>query len=322
MAPEAWVVLGLAFLIGPLDWLTLRMTGRRGMTLTTICGWLALLGAVGMLAMDRRQADPLQMQTFELIDQADGQVISRQLYARVTSGTDQRIRLQQSNLQEPDALRSITGFWELPSTSDWTGRGRRFDVGFKQLLDGSAPLAVRVRPDATLRMRGDLPPMDSRPLIQADLKTESNSVHGTVTNLSAHLMSDVRIRIGPQFAGAAASPAKSWEGAEADWQTLAAAPIAIPRLSPGESIRIDLPLQTPAAASPAAEPMPESALWAVVTDLSARRSWRIDVEGVSGDTATIYSKYDGPGPDAIGEAGQQAVVKRQSVLRAIVPLQR
>lgn len=318
-----WLVLGIAFFVGPVDAITLRLCGRRGLTPVTTIGWIALLAAVGALLWNPAKKQSPRLATVELIDQSDDQVVARQLLAAVTDGREQQIQFKQPGTP---ASGSVPAFWQLPARQEWTGRGRRFDFPFRQTLDGVSPAPVHVRGDQPISMSGELVAGGNAPLISAELTVSGDgatNVRGTIRNVSPHSLSDVRICLGQEFAAPAggASPSTS-PSAGSDWSSLAASPVAVAKLAPGETVKIDLPLQLPGtrnAPSDAGPSSSESAVWAVAGDLNARRSWRAGIESAR-DCAVIYANVDQPAPMEL-DVKNAAPSKHRAVLRALVPVQ-
>jgi hypothetical protein len=328
LASFAWMIAGIGLFIGPVDAFVLRHVGRRGLTPITIFGWAALLAGGFVVAMNHFTGQPPQISSIELIEQADDRVIGRSVFAGLASDHDVKVHLEQKGAAG-EAPRSPAGMWELPASAEWNSRGPRFDTSFLQEIEGSSPATISLRAGVPQTVRGDLALSDNQPFVNAQLRFSAGlegggTLHGTIRNLSPFPMSDVRIRIRSRSTAPLSSPTATPPRERSDWVTLSELPVVVAKLAPGEVVSIKVPVS--ASASPGgaggtstSKTPPEAAIWAVATDLNARRSWRSAIEIEEPDTATLYARVEAPPTLLIREGGTDA--KHQVILRVLTHLE-
>ncbi|HEV8290805.1 MAG TPA: hypothetical protein VGP94_02730, partial [Tepidisphaeraceae bacterium] len=71
----ALVLIGMMFIVGPVDWWILRKLGRQEWTWVTTCGWIALITFSALYVGHVLKSGDLHYRTVRVIDQADGKVV-------------------------------------------------------------------------------------------------------------------------------------------------------------------------------------------------------------------------------------------------------
>lgn len=271
----AWVVVGMMVLVGPVDWLVLKLLGRQPWTWATTAGWIGLITAGALFIANVFKSGDLHYNTVELVDQAGDRTVARVTLAGVyaprtaTYHLDAAARADAGGAAVPTAD-PPPGWWDLAAVGyGYGGRGMRADVGFRQTTEGNQPQPMTINVWNLRFLRGEQS-IDGGPVVRADLRVvrgrdKGGAVEGTITNLSGQTLTDVRVQIGKQFAAPfertiggmsrPADPPAAWTGApgvdlsRSMWGELARAPVLVPRLGPGESAAVRAAVRSPPPAT-------------------------------------------------------------------------
>jgi len=172
----AWTLLGLMFIVGPLDWFVLKRLNRQPWTWATTAGWIGLVTVGSLYAGQLLRSGELHVRTVSIVEQIDGRCVSASDIVAVYSPTTRR-----HELSVPP------GWWQpLPGEQWYASRGLREEYDFLQSRDGNAPLPLRV-PIWSLRFLYGQRWIDEPALIEAKLSIqhdgETVSYSGTLRNL-------------------------------------------------------------------------------------------------------------------------------------------
>lgn len=198
-----WVVLGMMFVVGPVDWFILRRLGRQPWTWVTTAGWIGLI-TVGALYIGKIfKSGELHYRSITMIDQAGGQTVARTLLAGVYSPRTTDYYFDAAPTQADatgkpiPTLQPPTGWWEpVSALYGGGGTGMRVDVPFRQNTEGNLPQVMTINVWNMRALRGEqMIPGD--PVIKADLTCRHTGsswvVTGTVTNLSPYPLKEVKV---------------------------------------------------------------------------------------------------------------------------------
>lgn len=172
----AWTLLGLMFVVGPLDWFVLKKLNRQPWTWATTTGWIGLVTVGSLYAGQLLRSGELHLRTVRIIEQVDGRCVAARELVAVYSPRTRRYELSVPS-----------GWWQpLPGEEWYSSRGLREEFDFVQSREGNTPLPLRV-PIWSLRMLYGQRWIDEPPMIEAELaiKTGQDGVRivGTVRNL-------------------------------------------------------------------------------------------------------------------------------------------
>ncbi|HEX4343402.1 MAG TPA: hypothetical protein VH255_08420, partial [Verrucomicrobiae bacterium] len=274
--PRQWphvalILLGIFTVVGPLDFLVMKMAGHSPWTWTTMVGWVAwavlAVLCVSSLSMHR----PASLKTIRLVDQSDDGVVATTDLVGVDS-----IGRTPLQLTAPPTDAS-SGWWEpiLPGSVDPRGGETCQNLAFHENDASCLPEAVPGRPQGPRFFRRQVVQAGgSAILAKLAISREGGlpKLVGTIQNLLQTPVRDIRIRTS---LGVVLIPIGS-----------------IGALTPGQTINVSI-LATGEPFIPAAfenryqdfgyygsrtdtAPVREQDLWALIPDLVGRRSLRID----------------------------------------------
>jgi hypothetical protein len=296
----AFVLVGLMFLVGPVDWFILKWLGRQPWTWITTFGWIGLVtaGAVALGSMMR--SGDLHYRSVLIIDQADDMTVAETGLIGIYSPQSRTYSLQADD-----------GWWR-PPTADgyWTRGGMRTELPFYQDIEGNTPQDLRINIwnlrflelENTLR----LPPR-----MDAQLAVDQGRLTGRITNLGEHALEHLIIRT-----------------ANGNFR------IDSPPLEPGATLEVSagvdesLTFDTvphPHTYGPYA-PVPQTpamyqSQYALIADLAIRRSYTVERLLQQQDTAVIYAQT-GQTP-ALAELRTGVPIEQHwQIIRAVVALNR
>ncbi|HEX8916117.1 MAG TPA: hypothetical protein VF796_27460, partial [Humisphaera sp.] len=346
----AWGMLGMMLLVGPVDWLVLKLTGRQPWTWVTTAGWIGVMTAGAVLIGQAFKSGELHYRSVQVIDQADDGVVARQGVVAIYSPRTTAYALEAPPVPgAPAGARpELPAGWWQPSSAgdDYARRGpMAVDLDFTRTDTGTAPGPMTINVwnvrFAAVRTyeRGD-------PLVSADLSwaigtSGTPELKGTIRNLSPHTLTDVRVQFGDGWAGTPAPADASTrkdefgrQGVSTDVALLALSPVVVPRLGPGESVAV-AGVAAPPAAVVANDPgsagatrwrgryynseAPPSAdwAWAIAAAASGPRAARAEFEQRGRGSAVLYAKVqDAPPPATLRDP--EAKVRHETVLRVLV----
>lgn len=305
------VLLAIFLVIGPIDSFVLFALGRRPWTWTTAAGWVALLTAAVAIALPHVRPTQAQCRSVRLIDQVDDATVAKTDLVGISS-LHGDIFIGNEN--------ALGGRWwqpAIPGLIGPQGVGAQSDVVFHQSDSANQTRRMEVAPGEARFLRADEIGSDP-PILKASLalrrREQAMIVVGTVQNVSAHPLTNIRIRT----------------------KLGVIRPAGDQTLMPGQVLDVN----TPAAGEAFAPQKPESQyqgfstfgsrhldhtlaeadLWEVASDLSGRRSLRTDdyVDRLGG-FCCVYAQLGDPGPVLMtngGPPGEQAFC----CVRALAPL--
>lgn len=189
----AWTLLGLMFIVGPLDWFVLKMLHRQPWTWATTTGWIGLVTVGSLYTGQLLRSGELHLRTVSLVEQVDGRCVVASEIVAIYSPTTRRYELSVP-----------AGWWQpLPGEQWFASRGLREEYDFLQARDGNAPLPLRV-PIWSLRLLHGLRWIDDAPLVEAQLRMgDHGQLKGTIRNLAKQRLEVLELRRGKQRAATA-----------------------------------------------------------------------------------------------------------------------
>ena len=308
----AAVLVGLALVVGPVDWFVLKALGRQPWTWATTAGWVVLVTAGAVWAGSAVKSGDLHFRTLTVVDEIDGRRVAAVdvagLYAPQT---------------DDYALTVPPGSWWQPLATDQYSRpsGYRTDLAFDQDYRGSAPAPMRVSVWNLRFLRGERP-AEGPGVIDADLRVEPDGdgwrLVGKVTNRGVATIAGFAVFTEPGFV-----------------------PDSRP-IPPGGTVEVSVALrpwpsggntvehpQNPTRRSGAslgtdfAVPNTGRDLTTWAADVADGRSEAIDRMLLAGGTACVYAAHETPGPTPVTLAAPAlpgTVEKHWTIVRAVVPL--
>jgi len=278
-------------------------------------GWIACFVLGGLYIASRVSKPPTTFATLRLIDQSDdATVATTELLA---------VHLPGKTTIEGLPADAGQGWWE-PVLSGAVALGvttTEPDFVFHESDEGCVPMAVNPALDARFFRRQNF--QSTGPAIKASLRLVGSGsgarITGTIQNLLKVPLKDVRLRT----AMGVISVQLDASGA----------------LAGGQSIQIDV-AATGEGFSPSkfegryqnfgswgsrsdAAPVREQDLWAVVPDMAARRSLKIDgLFEANAPVACLYAQSVNPAPSAKADGTEEVVLKSYEWVRVLIPLGR
>jgi hypothetical protein len=323
----ALVLVGMMFIVGPVDWWVLRKLGKQEWTWVTTVGWIALITCSALYVGHVLKSGDLHYRTVRVIDQADGKVVGVLDMTGIYSP-----RTQAYNLDGPREC-----WWE-PANVDfqppWQQRQRTTStIEMFQDRHGQRPLtrsdSVGNRLPAmivnvwNLRfMQSELgDPSNELPLISSSLQMAKTGaemrIRGTLSNRSSSQLQGISIA------------------------TKAGTARVFVHIAAGQTVPIDVPIE-PATVkavdisqystytypgmnqqNPYASFGEELGFIVAATDMAADRAQRVlELLSSRDDLACIYGLITDAPPAVKLEYEQKAAPKEQhwQVVRALVPL--
>ncbi len=172
----AWTLVGLMLVVGPVDWLILKRTGRQPWTWVTTSGWIALVTVGAIYLGHVLRSGDVHVRTLTVLDQADGQVVGRVsatcIYSPQT--TDYDLRSQRE------------GWWRPLSVMEdyWSNSRLSSQMDCRQDEHGNQPLPLRVNV-WNLRFLTDADNRPQEPWLGATLRiAPGQRISGVVKNVS------------------------------------------------------------------------------------------------------------------------------------------
>lgn len=141
------VLLGLMFVVGPVDWFVLKWMGRQPWTIATTTGWIALITLASVYIGSLVRSGDLHLRTMQLVEQADGRVVSKTTLAVIYSPRSQRYELA----TPPES-------WWRPAATQYTPYDRgglTAKVPFHQTRGGNLPASMPIPVWSMRLLRGD-----------------------------------------------------------------------------------------------------------------------------------------------------------------------
>lgn len=307
-----FAVLGILFIIGPVDWLVLRLLGSRPWTWITTGGWIGLI-ALGVLCLFSAAGHaPPELNTVRIIDQADDASVCTTDLLGIQSSASEAYPL--------DAGGEPGGWWEpvLPGTPAAASPAAQPDTAFHETDRDCLPepLWIQAQGKRFLRARAS---MSGPPVIQASLRLSGSSPRliGSIKNVSAQPLKDLRIRT---RWGVVRPPLGTSQILHSQEQVSIDLPAAGDPFAPGG---LESRYQSYGAFGSRSygTPVREEDLWSAAPDLAGRRSLRIDslVDGADG-FACIYAQFVDPPPIIRLSSAAPSRGNPYQWLRALVPL--
>jgi hypothetical protein len=311
------VVLGILFVIGPVDSVVLFATGRRPWAWTTSPAWLALIAGGVAFGIAHLRPATFDCRAVRVVDQAeDGTVATTDLIGISSSG-DGRYSLDIPG-------NAPVGWWQpaIPGLAKGEDIPPEPNLQFHGSDAAVAPEAIRTDPELPRFLRSDrIAP--APPVVEALLSlaspNEKPRLVGTIRNASNRPLKELRVRT--RF-GVIVVPLKA-DGT----------------LGPGETVQVDVAAQGEPFAPAKAEGqyqsygyfgsrhlqsgVREADLWSVAPDLSGRRTLHVDqLINAGDDFACVYAETVDPAPVvSVNDGGPKAGQTFQWI-RALVPLKR
>jgi hypothetical protein len=311
------VLLGILFVIGPVDSIVLFAVGRRPWTWTTSPAWLALIACGAAFGAAHLRTADVECRAVRLIDQADDATVAVTDLVGISSSGGGRFRLETAG-DAPAAWwqPAIPGLVKSPDVRPEP------NLQFHSSDTGATPEPVGTEAGRPRFLRADRA-APAPPVIQASLAMASNGpsprVVGAIQNVSSKPLRDVRIRtrLGVVVVPLGASGA----------------------LGPGQTVSVDLDAKGEPFAPQKLEgqyqsygyfgsrhlqqSVRETDLWSVAPDLSGRRTLHIDQWINAGDDfACVYAESVDPTPVVSLRGGGRIAQQAFQWIRALVPLKR
>jgi hypothetical protein len=302
----AIVLIGLMFIVGPLDWIILKRLGRQPWTWATTTGWIALVTIGAIYIGHLFKSGELHYRTLQLIDQADGRSVAKTDVVCIYSPKSQIYNLS----GEPEA------WWQPVGDLMYYRSGQMHtDLPFHQDYEGNRPMGIAI-PVWNLRfLRGDTWATGPAAL-DADLKIAATGrMTGSIMNHSDSPLEQIRIagRKGIYTAGdlvIAPGETKAIDiGMEKPGTTFTTQPVQQPNGYYGYGYDGEVPT------------VDEAHLYATVCDLTANRADAVKTIVETGNRVCIYARMQNPKPAVTLDNAPQAIEKHWQVVRALVPLQ-
>ena len=297
----ALVILALMVVVGPVDWLVLKLAGKQPWTWATTFGWIALVTTGGVYVGEVFKSGELHLRTVRLIDQADG---------RVAGVCDTALIYSPRTDDYP--LLTPAGSWWLPlGYEPQIGRARTSlsTIRLDQGQEGCVPAPVRIHVWNLRLLCGQTIAPDMPAPIEADLTIIRSApqprIAGTIVNRSGSSISRLLVRINAGWADALGGQ---------------------PPLENGASLRFDLPTTSMDWPIPESRRnldalnVPADPMFMLVAtgDATTTRSPAVrELIYSRANTACIYAVLDAPQPSVkLGRAG--AVERHFAFVRALV----
>jgi len=348
----AWLLLAMAAIVGPLDWIILKRLRRQPWTWFTTSGWILLITLSAILIGQRAKSGDLYYRSLHLIDQADDSVVA----------TSSLIGIYSPRTARYDLSFPRDSWWSTPTAVNYFGgsRGARSDIDCRQDLRGTRPDSLTVNIWNLRFLEGQS--IESGPApIQADLTIEK----GKPAPAPPGARKTARKRKSPAPPSPPAAPVPAWPPPPTPPPTSARIKGTITNhgphplnnlllrtqlgictldnltVAPGETIQVDKPLAinnlfpttTPNPAltgyysynyafayssgtppPPATQPVHQAA-----GDLAADRSERITfLLEAHDDLAVIYAQAQDPAP-AVTMHNESPHEQHYQFIRALVP---
>lgn len=184
------VLVGLMVVVGPVDWLVLRLLGRQAWTWVTTTGWIGLVTLGALYAGHVMKSGDLHYRTLAVVDQAGDRTVGRSDFAGLYAPKTDRYALA----VDPAAS------WEPLALSAQHFRGSMGrDVEFAQTYRGTSPdpMTINVWSLRFLKSHnyGDGPALLDATLSRKPGPKESTRLVGTIRNLTDASMTDVWLKL-------------------------------------------------------------------------------------------------------------------------------
>ena len=308
----AAVLVGLAVIVGPVDWFVLKLLGKQPWTWATTAGWVVLVTAGAVWAGSAVKSGDLHFRTLTVVDEIDGRQVAAVdvagLYAPQT---------------DDYALTVPPGSWWQPLATDRYSRpsGLRTDLAFDQDYRGSAPAPMRVSVWNLRFLRGERP-ADGPGVIDADLRLDGSEgdrrLVGTVTNRGDVALVGFAVYAAEGYVsngrpippGGTAEVSASLSAWPSGGNTVEYPDSPTRRI--GVQIGTDFALANTGR---------DLTTWAA--DIADGRGEAVDRMLLAGGTACVYAAYPTPAPEAVKLAAPAlpgTVEKHWTIVRAVVPL--
>ena len=309
------ILLGVFLIVGPMDSIMLKLTRQSPWTWTTMVGWVACVVLGGLYVASRLSKPTEKFATLHLIDQCDDATIAT---------TDLiAVRLPRSTTLDLPADAS-PGWWESAQSGEAAfGRDTtmRTDLSFHGSDEGCFPISVPTSHETRFFSRHTTGSMPPAIMAQLGLVGSGSSarITGTIRNAMTTPLKDLRIRTSVGVVSVPLDPS----GALAAGQTLQVDVAANGELfSPSKYEGRYQDFGSWGSRSESA-PVREQDLWAVVPDLAARRSLRIDgLFEANAPLACLYAESVDPAPAARPAEGGDVALKSYEWVRVLIPLAR
>ena len=308
----AVVLIGMMIVVGPVDWLVLRMLKRQAWTWVTTSGWIALVTLGAIYVGHLFKSGDLHYRTFSLVDQADGRTVARRDFVGIYS----------PRTTVYDVEVTPTGWWEplAPGMNmyGYYGAGRSSEVDFHQTYQGNSPRPMQINVWSLRFMEGET--VETGPaLIEASLTIEKGPksgylphVVGTIKNLGDRPLKDVRVR------------------------TLRSEARLVEHIPAGESRAIDLPLTDIVSAhqietndqmaagtvyyGPNQQNLPMD-FWQFPERAAGGRAHRVQQRLEREDTLCVVAEVDAPPAPATLANHNTPNQRHRQLIRALVPVE-
>lgn len=307
-----WVVLGILFVVGPVDSVVLYVLGRRHWTWSTLGGWIAFIACGVLFGMSHLGQTKVEYASVRAVDQVDAQTVATVDLVGVATSTGGRFRM--------DVGAGSSGWWQPAVPGDPAAAGpMQLDVPI-HLSDAAATPEEQTLPAGGTRFLRSDKAAPGSPIIEATLAMgDGPRLSGTIKNLSALPLKDIRIRTRngvvnvPLGQGGVLAPGQA---------------VPIDQSAAGEPFdpeKVEHRYQNYGYFGSHREQgaVAEADLWVLATDLSGRRSLRCDEQiERGGDFACIYAQMAGPPAPAALYADGQITERHSQFVRALVSLRR
>ncbi len=184
----AIVLIAMMIIVGPVDWIVLKMLGRQPWTWVTTSGWITLLTLGALYAGHMFKSGDLYFRTAQLVDQVDDHTVASVEMTAIYSP-----RTARYVMQSPDDT-----WWQPAGIDPYYGRGggpMKIDLGFHQTWQGNTPEPLWINVWNLRFLRGDRVGAGP-PILTASLKLTGDSrprLVGTIRNLTDRPLADFRV---------------------------------------------------------------------------------------------------------------------------------
>jgi hypothetical protein len=311
------VLAGMMVIVGPVDWLVLKLLGRRPWTWVTVSGWVLFITLGAITAVNIFKSGEVHYRTLRLIDQVGDSSVASIEYAGISSGHPTSI-----------AVATDPGSWWQPIGAEDVGQPRlAVDVPFHQSDAGNFPEPISIS-GAPLLLRGQkIEP--GPPIIAASLSRQGSAdrIVGVIKNLTDRPLKDLHVRSGGKIGTLMLhqeKPASAPAAAPSDG--LGA---ALQQIPPFATVRVEAQLtQVPPSPAqqesryPTAPTDPNEPLWQTAKKLDIRRQNRIEELLINDDSLVCIEAEVVQPPAAAKVVNQKLAEEHWQFIRAVVELKR
>lgn len=316
------VLVGMMFVVGPVDWIVLKKLGRQPWTWITTSGWILLITLSAISLGYVLKSGDLHYRTLRLIEQVGDSAVAATDYVAIYSPRTRTYAL----------ATDADSWWQPAGVEDYSRSDMTIDLRFHQTYEGNTPEPMSIGVWSLRFLRGDR--VGSSPAVMvASLHRESNPdrIVGVIKNLSDRPLKDLHVRVDnligdlvlhPQTPTTTASTTAPAGDSTATVQVIA----------PFATVRVEAALkEDPSVKAEAEQQQPPQyyrynqyavqtePLWKSVGHLDMRRSDRIERLISDDNHACVYGEFDSP-PAPVKLIDQTPIEQHFQFVRAVVEL--